>query len=225
MMISRKEQANTMDSINFDTTFGSFLADLGSDLPAPGGGAVSGISGALGAALGQMVASLTRGRKKYEVYSENTRQCMECLADMIPLFMELSAKDASAYSSYMKAATMPNGSETEIHLRATAMQNAIQNSADIPYKTLIACSDALQAIESLYGKSNQTCVGDLAAGATELSSAARIAWLNVLANLPYFEDHDAAKKLYSDAYDTYQSVITRASALFTAIEHDLAMKL
>lgn len=214
-----------MDPINFHTTFGSFLSDLGSDLPAPGGGAVSGISGALGAALGQMVASLTRGRKKYEAYSDNTKQCMERLTDMIPLFMELSAEDASAYSGYMKAAAMPKETENEIASRTEAMQNAIRNSADIPYKTLIACSDTLQAIESLYGKSNRTCVGDLAAGAMELSSAARIAWLNVLANLPYFGDHDAAKRLYSEAYDIYQSVIKRASELYAAIEHDLAMKL
>ncbi len=214
-----------MDSINYNTTFGSFLSDLGSELPAPGGGAVSGISGAFGAALGKMVASLTCGKKKYEAYSDNTRQCIECLEDMIPLFMDLSADDASAYSGYLRAASMPKGTETEIALRAEAMQSAIRNSANIPYKTLIACSNTLQAIEQLYGKSNQTCVGDLAAGAMELSTAARIAWLNVLANLPYFDDQDIAKKLYSDAFEIYQSVIKRGAELFAAIEHDLTMKL
>ncbi len=214
-----------MDKISLDTTFGSFLRDLGSDLPAPGGGAVSGISGALGASLGRMVASLTVGRKKYEAYSENTAKCIDQLTVMTQIFMDLAAKDASAYTGYMQAVSLPKNTEEEAAARSQAMQKAIRNSAAIPYNTIRACSETLLLIESLYGKSNKTCVGDLAAGAAELACAAKLAWLNVLANLPYFDNHEDASALYTDAKDSLESVVKRASDLYASIEHELEIKL
>lgn len=223
MMIQRKD--GTMGQINWNETMGSFLTDLGSDLPAPGGGAAAGISGALGAALGRMVASLTLGRKKYEMYAPEAEQVQKKLGDIMKQFVELSDRDAEAYGGYMKAASMPRNTEEEMLLRRESMQEAIRNSAQIPYETLELCASALKLVGSLYGKSNVTCVGDLACGAAELSAAARIAWLNVLANLPYFSDREAAQNLFFASQTLLVSTIARADELYSKIESDLESKM
>ena len=214
-----------MDTNILDSTVGSFLTDLGSDLPAPGGGAVSGLSGALGAALGRMVATLTLGRKKYESFSDHAAFAAEQLGKMVRTFSNLSDMDTEAYSGYIKAASMPKNTEEETTARREAMQNAIRNSADVPFQTLVACKQTLELIESLYGRSNTTCVGDLAAGATELSCAAKTAWLNILANLPYFSDRTAAEMLFCKSGELLDYVTEHASALYQRIEQDLRIRL
>ena len=213
-----------MDTISFSTTIGSFLTDLGSDLPAPGGGAVSGLSGALGSALGRMVASLTLGRKKYEPYAEDAMCISVELGKKINLFMDLSDRDAQAYSSYMKAASLPKTTDEEKAIRKDTMQDAIRSSAAVPYETLQACLDTLSMLELLYGRSNTTCAGDLAAGAMELSVAAKTAWLNVLANLPYFSERTDADELFDKSRELLNAVTSRASLLYEKIENDLRSK-
>lgn len=222
MIVKRKECI--MDTISFSTTIGSFLTDLGSDLPAPGGGAVSGLSGALGSALGRMVASLTLGRKKYEPYAEDAMCISVELGKKINLFMDLSDRDAQAYSSYMKAASLPKTTDEEKAIRKDTMQDAIRSSAAVPYETLQACLDTLSMLELLYGRSNTTCAGDLAAGAMELSVAAKTAWLNVLANLPYFSERTDADELFDKSRELLNAVTSRASLLYEKIENDLRSK-
>lgn len=224
MLFQRVYERDNMDSKFLDCSLSSFLNDLGSDLPAPGGGAVSGLSGALGAALGRMVASLTLGRKKYESFAGDAALAAEQLAKMIPAFMDLSERDAKAYSGYIQAASMPKNTEQEIAARREAMQKAIRNSADVPFQTLVCCRKALVLLESLYGRSNITCVGDLAAGAMELSCAAQTAWLNILANLPYFSSREDAKALLCEARDLLLYVTENASSLYQRIETDLRKK-
>lgn len=102
-----------MESGFSERTLSAFLGDLGSNSPAPGGGAAAGVSGALGAALGKMVAELTLGKQKYAAYSETAQNASEALTPLIERFFLLADDDAKAYLGYRNALALPKASEEE----------------------------------------------------------------------------------------------------------------
>ncbi len=204
-----------------ENTVQSFLTALGSNLPAPGGGAAAGLSGALGAALGRMVAELTIGREKYAAFSENAKQASDALEPLIVQLTDLADADAAAYDGYMTALSLPKVTESEKRARKTALQQAIHHATEVPCGVIDACLSAAEQLEALYGRSNPTCVGDLAAGAAELECAAKIAWLNILANLPYFSDREEAKAVLKEQRTRLEALSARCDALYQMIEVDV----
>ena len=105
-----------MESGFSERTLSAFLGDLGSNSPAPGGGAAAGVSGALGAALGKMVAELTLGKQKYAAYSETAQNASEALTPLIERFSLLADDDAKAYLGYRNALALPKASEAWMFL-------------------------------------------------------------------------------------------------------------
>ena len=203
----------------------SFLMRLGSDAPAPGGGAAAGVSGALGAALGRMVAELTRGRKKYAAFEEKAEQASEALLSDIEWFSRLADADAAAYDGYMTALALPKETEEEQAERKEALQRAIHTATKVPCTVLEASLETISTIQTLYGRSNRTCVGDLAAAAACLKSAGWMAWLNVLANLPYFEDRNEALQIFETQKAALGELTSRCDALYHRIAQELSEKL
>ena len=207
-----------------DETINRFLSLLGSDAPAPGGGAAAGVSGALGAALGRMVAELTRGREKYAAVEADAIRASESLLPLIERFCALADADAAAYDGYMQALSLPKKTEAQQAARKQALQTAIRTATDVPCKVIDTSLETAAILESLLGRSNRTCVGDLAAGAASLRAAGQTAWLNVLANLPYYDDPLEA----AERYDTYRTrlaeLTSRCDALYQTIAQQLADK-
>lgn len=204
-----------------DRTIQSFLSALGSRLPAPGGGAAAGLSGALGAALGRMVAELTLGREKYAALSEHAKQASAALEPLIARFADLADADAAAYDGYMAALALPKTTEAEKQTRKAALQQAIHHATKVPCEVIDSAIETVMILEPLYGRSNPTCVGDLAAGAAELECAAKIAWLNILANLPYFSDREEAKTVLREQRTRLEALLERCDALYQMIEVDV----
>ncbi|MBR0081355.1 MAG: cyclodeaminase/cyclohydrolase family protein [Clostridia bacterium] len=203
----------------------SFLMRLGSDAPAPGGGAAAGVSGALGAALGRMVAELTRGRAKYAAFEADAVAASDALLPLIEQFCQLADADAAAYDGYMAALAMPKGTDKEQAERKAALQRAIHVATDVPCAVMEASQKTVSLLESLYGRSNRTCVGDLAAAAACLRTSAKTAWLNVLANLPYFADWEEAQQLFEKQQAALSELTARCDALYDRIARELAEKL
>ena len=208
--------------LNFEElTIGSFLNLLGSDSPAPGGGAVSGLSGALAAACGKMVADLTLTRKKYEQFHDIAKEASDLLAEKIKAFQILAQEDAKAYSRYTSALALPKETDQEKAVRKDALSQAIRFSTEVPCKVIALALETVPVLESLYGRSNQTCMGDLAAAAEELQAACDIAWLNVLANLPYLPDAEEAERIRIDQKLLLTQIRKRCISLYAAVEDDL----
>lgn len=204
-----------------EITVSGFLNALGSDAPAPGGGAASGLSGSLAAALGKMVADLTLKRKKYEDFWDLAKNASDILAVKIETFRILAEEDARAYTNYSKALALPKETEEEKATRKNALNEAILFSTDVPCRVISTALETLPVLENLYGKSNKTCMGDLAAAAEELNTACKIAWLNVLANVPYLPDAEVANKIMTEKKLLLDEVSKRCSALYDAVEKDI----
>ena len=202
----------------------TFLNALGSNSPAPGGGAAAGLSGALGAALGKMVAELTVGKQKYAAFSDHAQAVSDRLSLLMDRFALLADTDAAAYSGYMDALALPKETEAQKTERRAALQEAVHRATDVPCRVIEACGETVDLLASLHRCSNPTCAGDLAAGAAEIETAAKIAWLNVLANLPYFSDRTEAERIQADFRAMLSDLCGRCGALYREIASSLEAK-
>ena len=175
-------------------TIKSFLDDLASESPAPGGGSVAGLGGALGAALVSMVASLTVGNEKYRDNWERMSEAKKESERLIERFLELMNEDALAFNSFIAVLKMPKGTDEEKSARREAMAAATKRITEVPLRTLGLCVDtaalALEAAEL----GNPNTVSDAGSAALMAEAAGKAAAYNVRINLPSLKDEAFASE-------------------------------
>ena len=98
-------------------TIQEFLDVLSSKEPVPGGGGASALAGALGNALGQMVANLTIGKKKYALVEDEIKELAERMKGIQGQFSALADQDAKVFAPLAKCYSLPSGTEEERHTR------------------------------------------------------------------------------------------------------------
>ena len=160
-----------------------FLARLASKAPAPGGGGAGALSGALGCALGRMVAQLTIGRKKYADAEEQMTALDERLGALQEEFLSLADRDEEAFTGFMGALRLPKETEEEKSSRKEAVASALAEATEVPLsvmeKAVLALPDVLTAAR--FG--NKNAVSDAGAAANMLFAALQTGAENVRINL------------------------------------------
>lgn len=200
-----------------DMNIREYLQILDSKEPAPGGGAVCGLTAAQGAALIGMVADLTIGKKKY---AEHENLCIEAKAEadaLMEKFLKAADDDAKAYMKVSKAYAMPKESDEEKAVRAAAIEESSVGAAQVPFETLKLCVEGLELTEMLIGKSNQNAVSDLGVAALNFEAAAKSAWLNVKINLGSIKD-ETVKKDFRAAKEIADNVEMLAKNIYDRVE-------
>lgn len=165
-----------------------YLDILISDEPAPGGGSVSALAGAQGAALMSMVCDLTIMKKKY---AEDHELCEGLKAEARELYTELSAaidKDTDAYNLVAAAFKMPKETDEEKAARKKAIADGTLEATKIPYSVMQMGMKGLELAEKLYGHFNTNCASDYGVGVLNFMACIKGAWLNVKINLPGVKD-------------------------------------
>ena len=168
----------------------NFLDELSSNAPAPGGGSVAALSGALGAALVSMVCNLTLGKKAYADVQE---EISDLLAESEALRQELTGlleEDVKAYTGYSKAAQMPRGTEEEKAERQVVMQAALKVATDVPLSIAEAAVKVMDLCMPAAEKGNKWAVSDAGVAVLMAEAALRSAALNVLINLGTLKDEE-----------------------------------
>jgi len=171
-----------------DKSITAFLDELSSDAPAPGGGSVAALSGALGAALVSMVCNLTLGKKGYEDVQD---EIDDLLAQSEALRKELAGlleEDVKAYTGYSLAAKMPRGTDEEKAERQVAMQAALKVATDVPLTIAEAADKVMDLCMPAAEKGNKWAVSDAGVAVLMAEAALRSAALNVLINLGTLKD-------------------------------------
>lgn len=169
-----------------------FAGVLASDAPAPGGGSVAALAGALGAALSSMVAKLTLCKEKYDDHREQTESIKTLADDLAARLIKAVDADTEAYTLVSDAFAMPKGTDEEKAARSAAIQSGMKACTESPLAIMEMSLEALEMISSQASCFNTNTASDLGVSALSLCTALRGAWLNVLINIGSLKDKELA---------------------------------
>ena len=168
----------------------AFLDELASSSPAPGGGSVAALAGALGAALTAMVCNLTIGKKKYAAVEGEMKKILVQAEEMRGLFTALIDEDTQAFNKVMEAFGLPKDTEPQKALRAAAIREATKEATNVPLEVMKHCIDALALTQQVAASGNVNSVSDAGVSAYMLHAAVEAAALNVRINLNNLNDSE-----------------------------------
>ena len=172
-----------------DMTVAQFVDTVASDAPAPGGGSVAALSGAIGAALTAMVGNLTQGRKKYAQYAEFAAQVEQKGNALKAQLLDVMDRDTDAFMLVSDAFSLPKSTDEEKAARSAAIQAGLKACTKTPMEMMEICTDAAHlAAEFADNGFNDSSASDLGVAFLSLSAAIRGAWLNVLINISSIKD-------------------------------------
>lgn len=176
-----------------------YLDQAASNAPAPGGGSVAALAAALSSALGQMVLSLSYGKKSYEALDGEIRSRLEghekTLVGLRKRFVELIDLDTEAFLNYMACLRMPKESEEEKAARKEKMDACAVYSMQVPLETAETCVRLIECLPDIAAYGNKNAVTDAGVASLLARAACEAAIFNVRINLPTIADealrHDA----------------------------------
>lgn len=166
----------------------TFLNELASNSPAPGGGSVAALAGSLGAALTSMVCNLTIGKKKYVEVEGEMKSVVEKSEELRQTFTSLIDRDTEAFNKVMEAFALPKETDDQKALRTAAIQAATKEAALVPLSVMQHVIDALALAKIVAEKGNVNSISDAGVSALMLYAAAEGAALNVQINLGSITD-------------------------------------
>jgi glutamate formiminotransferase/formiminotetrahydrofolate cyclodeaminase len=165
-----------------------FLSELASSSPAPGGGSVAALAGALGSALSSMVCNLTIGKKEYNDVKDEIKSIFKKSEKLRKRLTDLIDEDTEAFNDVIKAFRMPKQTEEQKTIRKQAIQDGYKIAAKIPLETARNCEKVLNITMIVAEKGNRTSITDAAVSAIISKSALESAILNVQINLSSIKD-------------------------------------
>jgi formiminotetrahydrofolate cyclodeaminase len=174
-----------------DRTIGDYLDTLASEAPAPGGGSVAGLTGALAASLGRMVIRLSTRREA----SPEMSAMLDPLERASSALLESARRDESAYANYVEASRMPRKNDEEKVARRRAMQAAIVHATEVPLATAEGAVDVLECLVPVASLGTTHALSDVEIGAMLAHVSMKAALLNVHINLPMIKDESVARDL------------------------------
>jgi len=171
-----------------DLSVEEFAAVTASDSPAPGGGSVAAMAGAVSAALAEMVANLTIGKSGYEEHEEEMKKIAgEVSAIRAELIADIQ-KDASSFNGYMDALSLPKETEEEKAFRREKMQEGLKAAAQVPLEAAQTAAKIFPYALSVVQNGNKNAVTDGLVSAMLARTAVLSALLNVKINLGSIKD-------------------------------------
>ena len=172
-----------------DMTVAHFVDTVASDAPAPGGGSVAALAGAIGAALTAMVGNLTQGRKKYAQYADFAAQVEQKGNELKTQLLDVMDRDTEAFMVISNAYGMPKATDEEKAARSAAIQEGLKACTRTPMEMMELCHEAAQLAHDFAENGfNDSSASDLGVAFLSLSAAIRGAWLNVLINISSIKD-------------------------------------
>lgn len=200
----------------------AFAASVAAPTPAPGGGSVAAHVGALGAALAQMVAGLTVGRKKYAGVEDEMKRLAMRAAALVTELSALVERDARSYEAVTQAYKLPKEPAEAAERRTAAVTEALLGAAAVPLETARACAAVAELAAIAAEKGNTNAVSDAGVAALLAEAACRGAAYNVRINVAALEDKSRGAALAGEAEAIVDATARHAKAAITMVEKALA---
>lgn len=198
-----------------------FLDELASNSPAPGGGSVAALSGALGAALSSMVCNLTIGKQGYEAVQDDIKHILEKSEELRKNLTDLIDKDTEAFNEVMKALKMLKDTEDQKEHRRKEMQTAFKHAAEVPLETARKCNEILAVARIVAEKGNKNSVSDAAVSALMAQTGLQAAILNVRINLVSIKDSEYVHTVSTELSELLQNAMEKSAEILGIVEKNL----
>ena len=206
-----------------DLSLAGFVWETSSESPAPGGGSVSAAMGALGAALGTMVANLSSHKRGWDERWEEFAAWAEKGVIMQKRLLDLVDEDTEAYNGILKAFEMPKKSEEEKAARAAAVEAATLQASLVPLTVMKESFKVFELLKEMTAKGNPNSVTDGAVGVLAVRACIRGAFLNVRINVKGLKDRVKAAELVAEAQAIDDAAAATEAEIIRQVTEDLAM--
>ncbi len=196
-----------------NSSIATFLDDLASERPTPGGGGAAAVCGAIGAALVSMVANLTIGKKGYEAVSDDLKGVN---AKAEALRAELTGaieEDVVAFDAVMGAYGLPRASEDEKAARTAAIQAALKDATLAPLRAVKACFEVIRLSADVAEKGNLNVISDAGVAVLAANAGLRSAALNVTINAKAIKDRAFAETQLAEV----EALLAQAAEMTEAV--------
>ena len=194
-----------------------FVTVLASKAPVPGGGGASALVGAVGTALGNMVGSLTVGKKKYaDVEAEMWElkaKCDKLQAELLTLI----ERDAEVFEPLSKAYGMPRETEEEKAEKARVMDIVLKEACSVPMEIMEKCCEAIDVIVEFAAKGSALAISDAGVGVIFCKAALQGASLNVFINTKSMKNREYAEELNAKAEAMLAKYTVLADEVFAQV--------
>lgn len=204
-----------------DMTCKGFAEETASESPAPGGGSISAYMGALGAALGTMVANLSSHKAgwddRWEEFSRWAEKGQALMAELLHLVDE----DTEAFNRIMAVFAMPKTTDEEKAARSAALQVATLYATEVPLRTMKAAERVFEIVKAMAEQGNPNSVSDAGVGALAARSAVLGARLNVRINAAGLKDKVKAAELVGEADEIAARVVAMEQEVLKIVEEKI----
>lgn len=201
-----------------DQKISEFLQQTASGSPLPGGGSVSALSAALGAALTEMVANLTVGKKNYAAVEGEMQEISKTAGNIRKKLMAEVDHDANAYQGVLAAFQLPRATEAQKQQRTAAIQEAMQNAARVPLGVAYDGLQVMDLAERVIRSGNQNALSDGAVGVMMARTAVMGALMNVRINLASVKDHAFVEEMRREAAKLESRVQEREKEILSYVK-------
>lgn len=190
-----------------------FTKILSSKSPVPGGGGASALVGAVGVSLGNMVGSLTEGKKKYADVADDIERLMLEGESLRKKLLELIDRDAEAFEPLSKAYAIPKDNPQ----RGEIMENALNTACSAPLEIMKTAAHGIDLLEEYAEKGSRLALSDAGVGVLFLKSAIQGASLNVFINTKSMTDKNNALQIEKQADEILDIYCEKADRVYESV--------
>ena len=180
-------------------TIREFLAVLSSKAPVPGGGGASALAGALGNALGQMVANLTIGKKRYADVEEEICGLLTRMEGLQAEFVRLADRDAEVFAPLAQCYSLPASTPEERAYKEQVMEERLYDASQVPMEIMERAVEMMEILDILADKGSRLAVSDVGVGVQYMRAALLGAVMNVYINTKSMKNRERAEEINQKA--------------------------
>lgn len=199
----------------------AFLEDLAGSAPAPGGGGAAALVGAAGAALGNMVGSLTIGKKKYAAVEADILILNRRATALRKRLEGLVQADADAFTPLAAAYKLPKETPEQQAHKAAVLETALEGACAVPLEIMSACCEGIALAAEYAEKGSVMAVSDAGCAALFCKAALQAAGLNVSINTRLMADNAHAAALNAQADAMLAEFVPQADQIYEKLTHSL----
>lgn len=200
-----------------ENTIGEWTDALSSKAPIPGGGGASALGGALAAALGQMVANLTVGKKKFADVEEEMQDYLKVLEGLRADMLKLIEKDAEVFAPLAAAYGLPKETEAQREEKDRIMEERLLAASLVPMEIMEKAVEIIRIVDQLEKKGSRMAVSDAGVAVQFAEAALKGAVMNVYINTKSMKNRDKAEELNAEAARLVKDGAALADTVYTRV--------